>query len=97
MEFDNRLLFGYFCSVTTALNQQLDEVVKLRGLKAAEVITEALTAGMKQVYVDAVLGAYFEGGLTREDAVNRIGEELVRRGDEERSHVIADVQWGLRG
>ena len=80
----------------TALNEQLDEVVQLRGAEPAAVLSEALTAGMRQVYLDAVLAAYFQGRLSREDAVARLGVPSVLRADEELRIAQNDVEWGLR-
>ena len=81
----------------TALNEQLDEVIQLSGGDPSAVLSEALTAGMKQVYLDAVLAAYFQGRLSREDAVERVGAGLVLRADEELRFAKSDIEWGLRG
>jgi len=83
--------------MTALLNQQLDEVVHLRHADAGDVLGEALREGMKTLYLDAVLAAFLRGDLSREDAVSRIGETSVARGEAEASVVSEDVAWGLHG
>jgi len=83
--------------MVAALNEQLDEVVHLRGVDAADVLGEALREGMKHLYFDAVLAAFLRGDLSRTDAVYRVGEPSVARAEAEASIVREDVEWGLHG
>lgn len=83
--------------MTEALNVQLDEVVRLKRTEAGAVLNEALREGLKHLYVDAVIEARLRGELTREQAVERIGEVVVARAEAEWQAVREDVTWGLRG
>ena len=80
-----------------ALNLQLDVVIRLKHADAADVLGRALREGMRQLYLDAVLEARLRGGLTREEAVERVGEADVARAEEEWQAVHEDVTWGLNG
>ena len=80
-----------------ALNLQLDEVIRLKHADPAEVLGQALREGMRHIYLDAVLEAHLRGGLTREEAVERVGEADVVRAEEEWQAVHEDVTWGLNG
>jgi hypothetical protein len=61
----------------------------------SQVLTEALRAGMNQVYLEAVLGAHLAGRISREDATHRVGPDSIARAEEERQAVREDVRWGL--
>ncbi|MSU49277.1 MAG: hypothetical protein EXS37_09370 [Opitutus sp.] len=83
--------------MTEALNVQLDEVVRLKRTDAGAVLGDALREGMKQLYTDAVIEARLRGELTREQAVERLGERTVARAETEWQAVREDVTWGLQG
>jgi|GEM_PF-3199090 len=83
--------------MAATLNEQLDEVVHLRRAEAGDLLGEALREGMKHLYLDAVIGAFLRGDLSRGDAVSRIGEASVARAEAEACVVREDVAWGLHG
>jgi hypothetical protein len=83
--------------MTTALNEQLDEILRLRQTDSAQVVAEALHAGMQQVYLDTVLEAYLHGRLSRTEAIERVGAGNIDRAEEEHRIMQEDVSWGLRG
>lgn len=83
--------------MAAALNEQLDEVVRLEHAEAGEVLGEALREGMKSLYLDAVLAAFLRGDLSREEAVSRTSETTVVRAEAEARVVREDVSWGLHG
>jgi hypothetical protein len=92
------LIACYYSNVAVdALNLQLDEVIRLKHADAADVLDRALREGMRHLYLDAVLEARLRGGLTREEAVERVGEADVARAEEEWQAVREDVTWGLNG
>ena len=81
--------------MTTSLNQQLDEIVRLTQSEPAQVIVEALRHGMKKVYLDAVLRAYLQGKISRKDAAQKAGLHVVLRAEEEHQVMLEDFKWGL--
>ena len=83
--------------MTEALNVQLDEVVRLKRTDAGAVLGEALRAGMKQLYIDAVIEARLRGELTNEQAVERLDAPTVARAESEWAAVRDDISWGLQG
>ena len=43
---------------------------------------------------DFVLTQYLDGGLDREEAIERVGQTTVERAEHEREAVEEDVDWG---
>lgn len=83
--------------MTKALLDQIEEVARLTREDSAQVITEALAAGMAKLYADAVLGAFLRGKISRRHAIKRVGLEAVRQAERQARAVRDDVKWGLNG
>ncbi|MBX0296803.1 hypothetical protein [Haloarcula nitratireducens] len=45
---------------------------------------------------ELIIGQYLSGEITREEAVEEIGTEMVERVDAARDGIKEDVDWGLR-
>ncbi|MDR1282054.1 MAG: hypothetical protein LBK99_14730 [Opitutaceae bacterium] len=86
-----------FAAMTVALNEQLNEVVRLKRIGADVALGDALREGMTLLYRDAVTEACLRGQLSRDDAISRIGEAAVLRAEQEMEIVREDIEWGLHG
>lgn len=77
------------------LSDRVREIADARGLPESEVFEKALERGLEDLWRDVVLSQYFDGELSREDAISRLGRATVERAERERDAVEDDVDWGL--
>ncbi len=80
-----------------SLHEKLEYLVRATGRRETEVIAEALEEGLVEIYRKQITSAYLEEKINHEEAVARLGKELVHELDYAREAVIHDVKWGLAG
>ncbi|HOJ61822.1 MAG TPA: hypothetical protein PK878_16175 [bacterium] len=78
-----------------SVQEKLDYLVKTTGQRAGQVIADALEHGLTELYRRHIKSAYLDGGIGREEAISRLGEEMVAEIDYARGAVTRDVMWGL--
>lgn len=77
------------------LSDRVREIAKARDLPESDVFEEALERGLEDLWEDVVLSRYFDGELSREEAVDLVGRAKLERAERERKAVEDDVEWGL--
>lgn len=75
---------------------QIEEVGKLRHETPAEVIAQAVKAGLSKLYADCVLEKYLNKRMPRRKAIAAVGLDAVRLAEEQNLIVQKDVAWGLK-
>lgn len=70
-------------------------IADARGLPESEVFEMALERGVEELWEDVVLARYFDGDLSREDAIDLVGRDKLVRAEREYETVEEDVDWGL--
>lgn len=83
-------------TASTSLRERLDYLVRTTGREEAEIVADAITRGIEDLYRVGLGDAYLAGDVAREDAVAELGEEAVADLDYAREAVLADIAWGLR-
>ncbi len=78
------------------LAKKIDDLSHEKGLSESEIIEEALEYGLNEMWRRSVLSKYLKGELDREEAVELIGLEQVKRAEEEVEVMKEDIEWGLR-
>lgn len=81
--------------MATDISEQVRKIASARDLPESEVFEQALERGIEDLWRDVVLSLYFDGELTREETVERVGRTTVERAERERAAVEEDVNWGL--
>jgi len=76
------------------ISERIQEIARERGLSESEVLEQALERGVEDLYRDLVLCRYLQGDLSREEAVDAIGPDVVQRADREVEAMTDDVAWG---
>jgi len=76
------------------ISERIQEIARERGLSESEVLEQALERGVEDLYRDLVLSRYLQGDLSREEAVDAIGPDVVQRADREVEAMTDDVAWG---
>jgi hypothetical protein len=77
------------------ISDRVREIADARGVPESEVFEQALERGLEDLWKDVILGRYFDGELSRGEAVELVGRATVDRAETEREAVEADVDWGL--
>jgi hypothetical protein len=88
---------SYNLPMVKALAEQIEEVARWKHRPSAQVIAEALEAGVAQLYTQTVLGEFVRHRISRKEAVKRVGVEPVRLAERQLQAVREDVNWGRRG
>lgn len=79
----------------TELADRVRVVAEAHDLPESEVFERALERGLESLWSDVVLTRYLDGEVSRERAVDLVGESTVRRAEREAEAVVDDVEWGL--
>lgn len=61
----------------------------------AEVVTQALETGLRQLWREYTLGRYLRGEITRDDAVEGVGIDWVEMAERQAEAMREDLAWGL--
>lgn len=77
------------------LSDRVREIADARGVSESEVFEQALERGIIDLWENVVLGKYVDGELSRDQAVELVGLEKVKRADRESAAVKEDIDWGL--
>jgi predicted DNA-binding protein len=84
-------------ATTQTLREKLDYLVRTTGRAEADIVAQAVEAGLTELYRRQVADAYIAGDLDRAQAVVVLGEEAVEDLDSACRAIEEDVKWGLRG
>ncbi len=80
-------------SMLTYLQRLIDETHK----PEAEVLTLAFQVGLRELWREHVLGRYLRHEISREEAIDEAGLDLVELAEHQHQAVVEDVAWGLHG
>ena len=81
---------------TQSIRDKLDYLIRLTGLREADMLAAALEEGLTEIYRKQITAAYLAGKINRDEAVARLSEESIRDLDYAREAVTHDVEWGLK-
>ncbi|MFP4174920.1 MAG: hypothetical protein ACLFSW_03985 [Halobacteriales archaeon] len=77
------------------ITERVEKLADEQGVPESQVIEEALEKGVESLWDEYVLSRYIEGDIDREEAVNLVGLEKVKRADREIDVMKEDIEWGL--
>jgi len=81
---------------TNSVSERVHELAEHHDLDESAVIQQALEAGVETLYRDMVVSRYLADDITREDAVEQLGADVVTEVETARDAVEDDVRWGLQ-
>lgn len=61
----------------------------------AEVMTMAFQVGLRQLWRERVLGRYLRGEITRDDAIDAAGIDLVELAERQHKAMMEDLAWAM--
>ncbi len=78
------------------LTQQLNFLITQRQQDEATILAQAMQAGMRALYQEALIQAYLLGKVSREKVWQELGEERLEEIEYQRDALKRDVIWGLQ-
>jgi hypothetical protein len=79
----------------TEVVRLLESLVAETHKSEADILTLAMQAGLRQLWREHVLGRYLCEDLTREQAVEAVGEHWVQMAESEHDAMVEDLAWTL--
>ena len=80
-----------------SIREKLDYLVQTTGRGEAEIMADAISAGLEELVRKMIADSYLAGKINREQAANVLGDSIVEQLEFAKSSVEKDVKWGLRG
>jgi hypothetical protein len=72
----------------------LEELIRQTQKSEAEVKKLALEAGLRQLWREQVLGKYLREQITRDEAIEAVGLDLVELAERQHHAMQEDLEWG---
>jgi hypothetical protein len=60
-----------------------------------EVMTMAFKTGLRQLWRERILGHYLRKQITREEAIEEVGIDLVDLAERQHQAMLEDIEWAL--
>ncbi|MFB6173624.1 MAG: hypothetical protein ABEI39_03190 [Halobacteriales archaeon] len=81
---------------TEPVSERVRELAEHHGMDESAVIQQAVETGVDTLYRDMTVSRYLDDEITRAEAIEHLGVELVEEVEAAREAVEADVEWGLQ-
>ena len=78
-------------STLTYLQRLSDDIHK----PETEILALALQVGLRELWREHILGRYLRQEISREEAIDEAGLDLVELAERQHQAVMEDVAWGL--
>jgi hypothetical protein len=80
---------------TDAVSDHVRELAEHHGIDESAVIQRAVETGIESLYRNMLVRRYLADEITREEAIDQLGIEIVDEVEYARDAVEEDVKWGL--
>lgn len=81
---------------THSVSDRVRELAKHHDMDESGVIQQAVETGVETLYRDMLVSRYLADEITREEAIDELGVEVVENVEAARDAIEEDVEWGLR-
>lgn len=81
--------------MATDVSERVREIARYREAEESEIIQRAVETGVETLWRDVVVSKYLAGEITREEACDELGVDVVNRVDQAKAAIDEDVEWGL--
>lgn len=78
-----------------SVTDYLSSLVQMTDQKEEYILAQALEIGLRQLWREEVLARYLRGELSREEAIDLVGDDWVELADEQTNAVLEDLRWAL--
>lgn len=81
---------------TETVSERVRELAEHHELDESVVIQQAVESGVETLYRDMLINRYLADEITREEAIEQLGVDVVEDVESARDAIEEDVEWGLR-
>jgi predicted transcriptional regulator len=81
---------------TDAVSDHVRELAEHHDIDESAVIQRAVETGVETLYRNMLVRRYLADEITREEAIDQLGVEVVEEVESARDAVEEDVKWGLQ-
>lgn len=81
---------------TETVSDRVRELAEYHDMEESVVIQQAVEAGIETLYRDIIVSRYLSDEITRDEAIEQLGVEVVEKVETARDPVEDDVKWGLQ-
>ena len=81
---------------TDAVSDHVRELAEHHDIDESAVIKRAVETGVETLYRNMLVRRYLADEITREEAIDQLGVEVVEEVESARNTVEEDVKWGLQ-
>ena len=81
--------------MTTDVSDRVREIARYREAEESEIIQRAVENGVENLWRDVVISKYLAGEISREEACDELGVDVVNRVDQAKDAIDEDIEWGL--
>ena len=82
--------------MSRSLAEQIEFVATHQRRQEAEVLADALRAGLAEIYQDALVQAFLAGEVSRAWMVEEVGADRLHEIEQRRDAFEKDLAWGLK-
>lgn len=83
--------------MTTEVSERVQEIARYRDSEESHIIQQAVETGVEDLWQDVIISKYISDDLPREEAIEAVGHDVIRRVDTAKVAIEADIEWGLGG
>jgi hypothetical protein len=77
----------------SSIASYLEDLARETNKSETEVMAEALETGLRQLWRERLLGRYLRGELSRDEAIEAVGIDLVDLAERQRQAAQEDLRW----
>ena len=81
--------------MATDVSERVREIARYRDAEESEIIQRAVETGVETLWRDVVISKYLNEEISREDACDELGVDVVNRVDQAKNAIDEDIEWGL--
>lgn len=76
--------------------EYLEELSKETKQDETEMLSKAIQVGVRQLWREHILGQYLRGQISRVDAVEAVGIDLIELAERQHDAMMEDLEWAMK-
>lgn len=81
--------------MATDVSDRVREIARYRDADESAIIQKAVETGVETLWRDVIISKYLNGDISREQASDELGVDVVNRVDQAKEAIHEDIEWGL--
>lgn len=76
--------------------EYLEELSKETKQDETEMLSKAFQVGVRQMWREYILGRYLRGQISRDEAVEAVGIDLLELAERQHDAMMEDLEWAMK-